>query len=134
MCKHPSLIAILCMIAISGVAWAIPASPHPFSATQPDGASITLYIRGDESYHWLEDQDGFTVLQQGTLYVYAISDGAGGLGPSTLQVGKDSPFTAGLARGLKPSLTVLNQTRNKAFDSLPPPLFQPSVPSRTLSF
>ena len=39
-------------------AWAVPASPFPFVVEQPDGARITLYTRGDESQHWVENPEG----------------------------------------------------------------------------
>ena len=44
------------------VAQAIPASPLPFEAIQPDGSRITLHVRGDEYFHWYEDLNGYTAI------------------------------------------------------------------------
>lgn len=41
----------------------MPASPHEYAVKQPDGAIITLAIRGDEFFHWEQDLDGYTVVR-----------------------------------------------------------------------
>ena len=72
------------------------ASPHPFREVQPDGTPVELNIRGGVNFHWLEDQAGYTVVQEGRKFVYAQLDGAGRLAPTTLLVGQAEPGPAGL--------------------------------------
>ncbi len=97
-----SAIALVCVLS-QGVASAVTASPHPFDVTQPDGSSITLRIKGDERYHWMEDSQGYTVVKAQNRYVYATVDAAGALTPTNLEVGKVAPGAAGLQPGVQPS-------------------------------
>lgn len=76
--------------------FAIPASPHPIKINQPDGSEITLFIRGDEFFHWYEDNQGYTVIEQDQTFFYARLDGQQRLTPTSLQVGKDDPTLAEL--------------------------------------
>ena len=82
---------------------AIIASPDPVKLTQPDGAPITLRVRGDEHFHWFEDLAGYTVVLDQGRYVYAQLDGQGLLAPTAKEVGKVNPKTDGLAGDLRNS-------------------------------
>jgi len=42
---------------------AIPASPFPFTVTQPDGTTLSLYRRGDEFRNWIENAEGYTMIK-----------------------------------------------------------------------
>ena len=100
-------IAITCSL-ISWVlvesALGITANPRPFTARQPDGTRITLRVRGDEYFNWLEDTAGYAVVRDGDRYVYAKLDAQGNLAPTTMLVGKADPRAAGLApRSLPPA-------------------------------
>ena len=45
------------------VAEAIKASPHPFHDIDQNGRlTPPIYIRGDESFHWEEDENGYTLI------------------------------------------------------------------------
>ena len=57
-----SLVSGIIVLAISGAALAMNASPHAFEEVQPDGTPVRLHVRGNEYYHWLEDMDGYTVV------------------------------------------------------------------------
>ncbi|AKL97972.1 M6 family metalloprotease domain-containing protein [Endomicrobium proavitum] len=46
-----------------GEIFAVSASPALFDALQPDGEKVSLRVQGDEFYHWTEDKDGYTVIQ-----------------------------------------------------------------------
>ena len=56
--------------------WARPASPFPFSVTQPDGITIELYRRGDESRNWVEDRKGYSLARNSEtgFWEYALLD------------------------------------------------------------
>ena len=52
--------ALICTAAFAG-----PASPVPFTATQPDGTTITLQRHGDEFFHWTTIAGTSQVMEQG---------------------------------------------------------------------
>ena len=79
-------------------AHAIKASPHPFHDIDLDGhLTPPIYIRGDESFHWEEDENGYTLIDDPSYVakkgrrkrVYAkIKEGA--LSSSGIVFGSDS--------------------------------------------
>lgn len=88
-------ILLLCLLftSLMVVVLGAPASPLPNSYDQPDG-SITppLYLKGDERYAWLADGDGYTVIRDAEgWFVYARSDGNGGLESAGARVGEVDP-------------------------------------------
>lgn len=96
---------LLAWVAIStgSTVHASPASPFPFVETQPDGSKVTLYIRGDERNHWLEDRDGYTVVKDRGAFVYGAPNPDGSVVPTSMRVGASSPAAGGLTPGLKPA-------------------------------
>jgi len=107
------------------------ASPHPFEATQPDGSKITMRVRGSASFHWLEDKDGYTVVQQDKTYVYAQPGDDGRLVPSRWVVGKHDPVAAGLVKHTLPSREVRESSAAAASSPVPGTEDVPSpVPAR----
>ena len=55
-------------------------APYVNTITQPDGSKITLYPIGNEAIHYLETEDGFTLLKNSEGYFeYAKTDEAGNL-------------------------------------------------------
>lgn len=40
----------------------VPASKKPIEYKQPDGTTLTIFMKGDEKLHWAETADGFTLL------------------------------------------------------------------------
>jgi M6 family metalloprotease-like protein len=103
-------IALLITIGASD-AFAISASPKPFAVEQPDGEEITLQMRGDEYFHWLEDVDGFTVIRHDGWFVYGLRGANGEMEPTDLKPGRDNPQAFALTRGERPSAAVQNRTR-----------------------
>jgi len=96
---------------------AMEASPHPFDVTQPDGTTITLYIRGNEHFHWLEDTGGYTVVRdEADRFLYAELDDNQQLAPTPHVVGKVDPQAAGLAKRLLPPDGVIRQNSAAAHD------------------
>src|ERR1043166_5586330 len=54
--------------------------PYPNKRTQPDGQSLTLTAVGTEMVHYLETNDGHTVLEAADgFYKYAILDQSGNM-------------------------------------------------------
>jgi len=87
-------------------ALAMPAAPFPFQEVQPDGSQITLYARGDEHFDWLEDADGYTVVNNNGRFEYARLSSSGHMIPSGLLVGKGDPKAWGLQKRILPSVAV----------------------------
>lgn len=63
-----------------------PANPYPFEAIQPDFTTVTIRLFGDETYHYAETIDGYTVIRDssGTAWVYAFRDAEGKLSPTAI--------------------------------------------------
>lgn len=110
-------VGLVVLIGAANSVFGINAAPDLIDLQQPDGAKISLHIRGDEYIHWLEDPSGYTVLWDGRQYVYAQHDSAGRLAPTTMVVGQIDPTSSGLTKGLRPSAQALNSAR---LDALPP--------------
>lgn len=102
------------MLGSAETAKAVSACPTPATVTQPDGSAIKIVLRGDESFHWHEDEAGFTILKdaQSGRWAYAKSDMTGGLIPSDLAVGKGDPRQLGLAPRILPSRAVLRAAKS----------------------
>jgi M6 family metalloprotease-like protein len=103
--------ALLPILVVGSSALAMPASPRPFEVTQPDGTRIKLYLRGDETYHWLEDANHFTVLRDQDRFVYARKKTDGTLAATDMLVGKSNPASAGLVARLRSDAAVVKQFR-----------------------
>jgi len=92
------------MLVVEGV-WGISADPRPKVKTQPDGSKVTLRLRGDEYYMWMEDEAGYTVVKDEATgqYVYAQLDKTGTkLEATDKVVGSVSPVTSSLAPKILP--------------------------------
>ena len=55
------VMAFLLLVLGASGAWAAPASPFPVITQQPDGAQITLFNRGDEFCHLIENPEGYSL-------------------------------------------------------------------------
>ncbi len=67
-----SALVVCGVLAGSAVqAGAVPACPEPVTVTQPDGSDLTVYVRGDERFHFMTDEDGYVIAQNDAGdYVY----------------------------------------------------------------
>lgn len=56
---------------------AIPADPRPRTYTQPDGTTVTLVMRGDESFHYYATTDGIPVVRtdDGAFHFALMAEG-----------------------------------------------------------
>ena len=93
------LLAAAILVLSPGTAWGVSASPEPIIVSQPGGSTITLYLKGDEYFHWNEDATGFPVVRSadGRSWVYAIEQ-LGQLVPSSVMAGSVNPLLAGLPK------------------------------------
>jgi hypothetical protein len=70
------LIIILVMLSTFGVVNAqvnkVPAIKKPIEYKQPDGTIVTIFLKGDERFHFAETSDGYTLLSNSNNgYEYA---------------------------------------------------------------
>jgi M6 family metalloprotease-like protein len=78
----------------------------PQKLVQPNGIVVNCYATGDEFYHWMHDEDGFTIVQnpETGYFCYAILSGDD-LIASPYIVGEIAPTTV----GLKPNINIPSQ-------------------------
>lgn len=107
-----SSIFSLFVLAASTV-YAIPAAPVPFTDQQPDGAAVTLFVRGDEHFNWMEDTEGYTVVKNKGWFEYAEIGPSGRLNPNGMIVGRDNPRARGLQKRILPSQAIRAQSARK---------------------
>ena len=106
---------MLCHLALHPFAsQAIIANPNPFEVNQPDGSKISLQLRGDEWFNWLQDLQGYTVVIEKDTYVYAMLDAQGLLAPTGVAVGSINPAAAGLTKGMLPVPEKMQELRLQA--------------------
>ncbi len=80
------LCIISCMGLVSGTV-AAPAYPFPVKVQQPDGTEITVRMRGDEYFHYIETADGYITLQNTHgYYTYAVINDQNQLIPGEVRV------------------------------------------------
>ncbi len=93
--KRLALLAFLFVVG-SRPAHAVPASPNPFSLTQPDGREITLRVYGDEWFHWYETTDGrpVTLDPASGFWMYSLPSDTGPNVSSGRRAGVDAPPVA----------------------------------------
>ncbi|GLX79128.1 hypothetical protein tinsulaeT_24680 [Thalassotalea insulae] len=110
-------LGLSCQLALSPLALANQASPHLVLDKQPDGTIIQLRVKGDEHFHWNEDNNGYTIVKHQGWYKYAKKDNNGRLKASSHIVGKANPKALGLQKGLKPSAAVQAESAKKLADN-----------------
>jgi M6 family metalloprotease-like protein len=88
--RNPFLhfLVTLSIILISVQAgFCVPSYPNPITIVQPDGSKITVLLRGDESMHWFESTDGYTLMKNDKgLLEYATVNQNKDLVPSGIAV------------------------------------------------
>lgn len=97
-------------VGIVSPALAIPAYPGAVEVAQPDGATITLRLRGDEWLHWHEDAEGFAIVLERGEWRFATLGADGRLAPTPHTVGRSNPRSAGLAPGIRPIIKAVSIT------------------------
>ncbi len=79
---------------------------RPFTFTQPDGSELQLLVSGDEYYHRVHDERGYTILKDVNtgFAVYAENSGSS-FRASGYRVGTLDPGSVGITPGLIPDQT-----------------------------
>jgi len=80
--KQVYLLSVLTILLLlhSFQSLAVSAYPYPFTYTQPDGAQVTITLKGDEKVHWAETTDGYKLLNNGKNgWEYAVLNKNGDL-------------------------------------------------------
>lgn len=54
-------ILLLILLTLTASLFAVPASPEPIVIKYDDGSTLTVFLKGDENFHWHETLDGFQV-------------------------------------------------------------------------
>lgn len=82
---HKAIIfAILTFTCLN--ASAVPASPYPVTIKQPDGTSLTVYLKGDEFHHYQTTEDGILILKNRSgVYNYARIDATGKISDTSIK-------------------------------------------------
>ncbi|OGS08820.1 MAG: hypothetical protein A2270_11465 [Elusimicrobia bacterium RIFOXYA12_FULL_51_18] len=104
-----------------GLSWGVPANPKKVELLQPDGVKITVSLKGDEYYHWNEDENGYTVLKDSHTmnWVYAEQNADGSLNTGKYKVGSYDPGKLGLEKHIrdKGRIKYAKNMRNKRYFS-----------------
>ena len=92
---------LLFIIFYSGTLFAVPAISDSADIKQPDGKTFKAKLKGDEFYHWYEDEQGYTILKdtETKFWRYAKKHKHGHLEKSKYIVGKDLP--GNIEKGLR---------------------------------
>jgi M6 family metalloprotease-like protein len=113
------LLLVFFLISHVFTANAVPAFPGLIQKKQPDGTTISVYLKGDEKVHWMESEDGYSLLYDGNhTVVYAVSDGEG-MVPSSVEVrnvsmrsASDEVFLKSISKKLKYSSAQINTLKS----------------------
>jgi hypothetical protein len=74
---------------------------QPCKVVQPDGDTLKLFLSGDEYYHWIHDENGYTVVKgEDNFYYYAIKENDQ-LIPSRFKALSVVPELVGIEKWLK---------------------------------
>lgn len=112
--------AALLLLSAGVSAGALEANPFPTELTQADGRVITALGRGDEFFHWTEDEDGYVIAfdEDSGNWCYAeLEDG--GIVPGDITAGAQAPASALRAEDLTPLLERLPRSGDTPFGTDP---------------
>lgn len=78
--------SVVLFLSVTQTAQGVPAFPGLVSFTQPDGAKLNVYLRGDEKVHWAETEDGYSLMYDKHGYLcYAVRNADGDMVASELR-------------------------------------------------
>jgi M6 family metalloprotease-like protein len=112
-CKLAFVSQMLLLLTFANAVLAAPIRNHPTSITQPDGQVIKCFVTGDEYYHWLHDENDYTIIRNDTdnWYYYAVEEDDK-LKPSEYKVGSVNPLKTNLEPGARFSTSKILEQRN----------------------
>lgn len=107
------IILFVLFIVSACYSFAAPFKNLETKVTQPDGTELTLYASGDEFFHWVHDQNGYTIVlgDDGYCY-YAKMNTTGDLIESNYRVDQNNPASLGFTPWLKISKEKYEERRN----------------------
>ena len=106
--KNKCLLLAILLVSVRSL-FAVPAVPWAVEKVQPDGTKISVFLKGDEYVHWMESEDGYTLMYDAQRYVvYAQIDGEGNLMPSNIRFGNGAKPNANITKGLRYSEAQIN--------------------------
>lgn len=120
--KHSIIFAVLIVLLTSGIpeASAVPADPKPARVTLSDGTQITIRTYGDEFYHYVLSDEGYTLANgKDGDYYYATLAADGTLVPTSVKARPFAKLTTAerakiskIQKGIKPTaVSPLKQLR-----------------------
>lgn len=86
--RHSTILTALLLALLPSIgSHAVPAYPKPVEIPQPNGYMLKVQLLGDEYHHWMETEDGYTLLpdEEGFLTL-AMPDLLGDLQPSKVRL------------------------------------------------
>jgi len=113
------IFSLVFLLLTAKAAIAVPACPVGAEVLQPDGTSITVFLRGDEYVHWNESEDGYLITKNETSneWVY-MAEEAGLPVASRHVVGEADPVAVGASRPNKVKLSAAAaRSRTERFES-----------------
>ncbi len=81
---------LIMIFTIISALQAIPASQELITVQQPNGTEIQIRLNGDEYYHWYEDVEGYTIIQNNEWWYYANLNSQGNLENTYIPVGSSA--------------------------------------------
>lgn len=113
------------LFILPDTAGSVPASPIIVELTQPDGHNFKARQRGDENLHWIETEDGYTVIRdrETGYWFYAIPDETEGIRKSPYPVRSIDPESLNIPKGLRPlKKKLLKAQATMVLEKAPPSL------------
>ncbi|MDR0437379.1 MAG: M6 family metalloprotease domain-containing protein [Bacteroidales bacterium] len=106
--KNIFLALAILLLSVSSL-FAVPAVPWAVEKVQPDGTTISVFLKGDENVSWMESADGYTLMYDSLRYVvYAQTDRQGNLMPSNIRFGNNTKLDTNIVKGLRYSKAQIN--------------------------
>ncbi len=110
------LMVLLALVSLSQSFFAAYLSNVPQILTQPDGTVLNCYATGDEFYHWLHDQNAYTIIKDSKTGFFVYADlFMDSLVPTPYIPGKDDPAKAGLKPGIRISSSKIKSLRQSKY-------------------
>jgi len=111
--KSLSFISLVFLIALAIEVSAAPLRFYPITITQPDKQNIKCFVSGDEYYHWIHDENDYTIIKSETdsWYYYAEIE-HDSLVPSIYKVGEVNPLKTNLKPGIRLSPSKILEMRS----------------------
>lgn len=111
--KSLTFISLVLLIALAIEVSAAPLRFYPITITQPDKQIIKCFVSGDEYYHWIHDENDYTIVRSETdswFYYAEIENDS--LVPSNYKVGEVNPLKTNLKPGVRLSPSKILELRS----------------------